>query len=36
MLPINDVDMISWEDWEPYEDEIARVMSNFINKVMDN
>jgi len=36
-LPIDDVDvdLISWEDWEPYEDEIALVMSNFINKVID-
>jgi len=36
-LPIDDVDvdLISWEDWEPYEDEIALVMSNFINRVMD-
>lgn len=35
-LPIDDVDvdLISWEDWLPYEDEIADEMSDFINKIM--
>ena len=35
-LPIEDVDvdLISWEDWSAYEDEIAEVMSEFINKNM--
>jgi pimeloyl-ACP methyl ester carboxylesterase len=35
-LPIDDVDvdLIPWEDWLPYEDEIADEMSDFINKIM--
>ena len=35
-LPIEDVDvdLIPWEDWKNYEDEIADAISSFINNIM--